>query len=201
MPRINTSMRRVKRVPGPEGKLIWTLQTETERKKDNLLCNFCSWRQPVKPFRTCKTYSVIRKMENDGLGVMIRGCNKYQPIMTFRPPLGNCDDLFNTFRFGGSWYNRVSVGSIVGLYDTVKGAFFGKAEVVEVHHGALEEMCEDFAHDNHLFIGKDPATAADELHSAIAKVYGHILQFQEDPKCTVVYLQRIEGRSKKRKPK
>ena len=121
--------------------------------------------------------------------------------MTFRPPLGNCDDLFNTFRFGGSWYNRVSNGTIVGLYDTVKGSFFGKAEVVEVHHGALGEMCERFAHDNHLFIDKDPATAAEQLHGAITKVYGHILQFQEEPKCTVIYLQRSEGRSKKRKRK
>jgi hypothetical protein len=196
-------MRRVKRVPGPKGKLIWTLQTEAERKKDNLLCNYCSWKGPIKPYRTCKTYQTINKLENDGLGVMIRGCNKYQPIMTFRPPLGNCDDLFNTFRLGGAWYNRVSEGTIVGLYDTVKGHFFGKGQVVEVHHGALEEMCDRFAHDNHLFIGGDPATAAPQLCGAIEKVYGHLMANKEDPKCSVIYIQRIgtEGKSKKRKPK
>jgi len=196
-------MRRVKRVPGPEGKLIWTLQTEAERKKDNLLCNFCSWKGPIKPYRTCKTYSTINKLQGQGLGVMIRGCNKYQPIMTFRPPLGNCDDLFNTFRFGGAWYNRVSEGTIVGLFDTVKGHFFGKGQVVEVHHGALEEMCDRFAHDNHLFIGDDPATAASKLYGAIEKVYGHLLATKEDPKCTVIYIQRIgtEETSKKRRRK
>ena len=201
MSKLNTSMRRIKRIPGPEGKLIYTLQTEAERKKDNLLCNFCSWKGPIKPFRTCKTYNTISKLQGNGLGVMIRGCNKYQPVMTFRPPLGNCDDLFNTFRFGSAWYNRVSNGTIVGLFDTVKGSFFGKGEVVEVHHGDLEDMCFHYAHDNHLFIGEDPAEAAGKLHGAISKVYGHVLQFQEDPKCTVIYIQRIGVGEKSKKPK
>lgn len=191
MAEIHTSMRRVKRIPGPEGKLIWTLETAAERKRDNLLCNYCSWKGPVKPFRTCKTYSTINKLQGKGMGVMIRGCHKYQPIMTFRPPLGNCDDLFNTFRLGGAWYNRVSVGTIVGLYDTKADSFFGKAEVVDVQHGDLEEMCDKYAHDNHLMLDDDPVCAGFKLYEAIEKVYGHILQRQTLPKCTVVYLQRL----------
>jgi len=191
MDKAHVNMRRLKRIPAENG-LTFTLETRQEQLKDNLLCNYCGWKEKVEGYDSCKKYQKLKRFGTQGLGVVIRSCNIYQPILTFRPPLGQYEGSFNTFRLGEAWYNRVSPGVICTLYNTVSGEVFGKAQVTETYHGDLGEMCEDHAHNNHLFIGEDEKKSADKMLHAIKQAYGHILDKKgKNPMCSVIYLENL----------
>jgi hypothetical protein len=188
-----TNMRRLKRIPAQSG-LTFTLETAQERKKDNLLCNYCGWKEAVAGYDQCQTYSGLEGLRQEqGLGIIIRTCQEFQPVLTFRPPLGQYESEFNTFRLGSAWYNRVSPGTIVALYDTTEQEIFGKAQVLETHHGSLQDMCEEHAHNNHLFLDRDPSEAPEAMYGAISKMYGHIAKKREGLLCTVIYLENIKN--------
>lgn len=195
---VDSNMRRLKRIPAENG-LTFTLETLQEQKKDNLLCNFCGWQEKEAGYDECEKYKKLKRYESEGIAIAVRNCDVYQPILTFRPPLGYYKGKFNTFRLGSAWYNRISVGTVCALYDTSKNEIFGKAVVEEVHHGDLEEMCEDHAHRNHLFLKTDPDEATERMLGAINKAYGHIIKQKEDPTCTVIYLKNTKKRNTRKK--
>lgn len=188
-----SNMRRLKRIPS-EGGLTFTLETKQEQKKNNLLCDYCGWKNQHGEYGSCEKYERMKRFGVHGLGVIVRSCPIYQPILTFRPPLGEYEAEFNTFRLGSAWYNRVSPGTVCALYDTMGKEIFGKAEVTETHHGDLEEMCDEHACNNHLFIGTDPEEAAEKMVVAIRQAYGHIVKQKEDLKCTVIYLNNLKNK-------
>lgn len=190
---INTNMRRLKRVPGDDG-LKFTLETATEQEKDNLLCNFCGWRDAHGKLPKCSKHTALARYAKKGVGLLVRTCDTYQPILTFRLTKkmeAGFNDQFNTFRLGATWYNRVSPETICALYDTGKKKIFGKAVVTATYNGDLEEMCHDHAWKNHLFLGVDQEDAAGKMEDAMRKAYGHILEYRKNSICTVINLERI----------
>lgn len=190
---INVSMRRLKRVPGENG-LKFTLETAAEQEKDNLLCNFCAWRDAQGELGKCSKYTALARWKKKGVGLLIRTCDTYQPILTFRLTKKMEDGFkegFNTFRLGATWYNRVSPGIICGLYDAGKKKMFGKAVVTATFNGDMEEMCHDHAYRNHLFIGVDQETAATKMKDAMLNAYGHIMEYRKNSICTVINLERL----------
>ena len=190
---VETSMRRLKRVPSDNG-LTFTLETATENKKNNLLCNFCAWRDVHGPLRECGKHKALARYAKMGVGLLVRTCDIYQPILTFRVTKameGGFSGAFNTFRLGATWYNRVSKGTVCGLYDTGKKEMFGKAVVTNKYNGDMEEMCGDHAYKNHLFLGVDKEAAAVRMEVAMKKAYGHIIDHRSSSICTVIDLHRI----------
>ncbi len=186
-------MRRLKRVPGVEG-LTFTLETAAEQEKDNLLCNFCAWRDKHGELQACPKHRVLKRYAKGGVGLLVRTCETYQPILTFRitkAMQGGFESKFNTFRLGSTWYNRVSPGNIVGLFDVGRKEIFGKATVMATYNGDMEEMCFDHAHLNHLFIGVEQEEAAERMELAMRNAYGHILKHRQNTVCTVIDLERI----------
>lgn len=190
---IKTNMRRLKRVPGEDG-LKFTLETAAEQEKDNLLCNFCGWRDLNVDIPKCPKYTALARYAKKGVGLLIRTCETYQPILTFRLTKKMEDGFkgeFNTFRLGATWHNRVSPGVICALYDTGKKEVFGKAMVTATYNGDMEEMCFDHAWKNHLFMGLDQEDAASKMESAMRNAYGHIMEYRKNSICTVINLERI----------
>lgn len=188
------NMRRLKRIPADDG-LVYTLETEAEQRKDNLLCNYCGFKLPTAGHKGCKRFKELASHSGKGLGVIVRTCNIYQPILTFRPPLGAYEKEFNTFRLGSAWYNRVSKGTIVALYNVQSGEIFAKAEVTRMFHGALEEMCEEHASRNHLFIGDKKGNVAERMEKGIRQAYGHIVKDSSVP-CSVLYMRNLNAARK-----
>lgn len=190
---IELSMRRLKRIPSDDG-LVYTLETDTEQKKDNLLCNFCAWRDHHHPHKRCQKFRVLKRYQKKGVGLLVRTCNTFQPTLTFRltkkTASGFLED-FNTFRLGATWYNRVSPGTICGLYDTAKKAMFGKAIVTATHNGDMKDMCWEHAYRNHLFIGSDQEIAAGLMEKAMKRSYGHVMNHRDNSICTVIDLHPL----------
>lgn len=193
------NMRRLKRIPSDEG-LVYTLETQAEQRKDNLLCNYCGNKLPVVGFPGCPKYKELSGHQERGIGMMVRTCTIYQPLLTFRPPLGQYGKEFNTFRLGSAWYNRVSKGTTVALFNTESEEIFAKAEVTALYHGDLEEMCEEHASRNHLFIGDKKGNVAERMEKAIRQAYGHIIRSNHVP-CSVIYLRNLDGKRKARTSK
>ena len=190
---IKTNMRRLKRVPGEDG-LKFKLKTPAEREKDNLLCNFCGWRDALDELPRCSKYTAMSRWKKKGVGLLVRTCETYQPILTFRLTKKMEEGFskeFNTFRLGATWYNRVSPGTICALYDTGKKRVFGKAVVTATYNGDMEEMCQDHAWKNHIFLGLDQDDAASKMEVAMRRAYGHIMEYRKNSICTVVNLKRI----------
>jgi len=190
---IKTNMRRLKRVPGDNG-LKFTLETAAEQEKDNLLCNFCGWRDAQDKLPKCSKHTALDRYAKKGVGLLVRTCDTYQPILTFRLTKKMEDGFknqFNTFRLGATWYNRVSPEIICALYDAGKKKIFGKAVVTATYNGDMEEMCYDHAWQNHLFLGMDQEDAARKMEDAMRKAYGQILDYRKNSICTVINLQRI----------
>lgn len=179
---------RLKRIPA-SGGLTYTLGKAEHADQNDLICNYCAWKVDHAGYGSCKTYDRMEELRQSGLAIMRRTCPVYQPVLTFKPPLGFYEDIFNTFRLGTAWYHRVSPGTIVGMMDNTTGLIFGKSEVLEVHNGDLEEMCAEHAYMNHLFRGRDPEEAAQQLYDLIVKLYGKYLQ--TNPTATVVYLENL----------
>lgn len=190
---VNLSMRRLKRVPSDNG-LTYTLETATEQKKDNLLCNFCGWRDVGGPGTKCLKYRTLARYQKKGVGLLVRTCETFQPTLTFRMTKameGGFQGEFNTFRLGSTWYNRVSPGTVCSLYDVGKSEVFGKAYVTETFNGDMTEMCHDHAWENHLFVGYDKIAAAEKMEDAMRKAYGHIMDHRNNTLCTVIKMRRL----------
>lgn len=156
--------------------------------KDDRLCRFCG-RLP-----TCAIAMRLGEMESKlGITVPVVSCRPYRPVLAFRPPLEGFSGTFNTFRLGTSWYQRIPDGVIVVLWDTVTQRSFGLAKVIERVVGSVEEMTFAYAHENHLFLGRERKEAADGLKRVLSRFYGKHLA-GSDAKVTVVKMVRSDGK-------
>jgi len=187
---LNTNLRRLKRVQTERG-LAFTLETEADRKRNLMLCAYCAWSQETPDYQACSIYKELRGFESNGLVPVVRTCSRYQPVITFRPRLVGLDGVFNTFRLGVSWFNRLSPGVIVGLVNAETNEVFGKAKVLQVLHGSFDEMVEKHSHMNHLLLGMEPEEAASKMREIIARSYGKLVAANAQT-ITVVYLRNLK---------
>lgn len=187
----SSNMRRLKRVMSDSG-LIYTLETDSERTKDNLLCNYCAAKNDTATEAACTIYKQLDQIEQSGVIPMIRACRAYQPIITFKPRLIGLDREFNTFRIGSAWYNRLMPGVTVGLMNSQTNEIFGKAIVQKVVSGGFEAMCAEHALNNHLMLGLSKETAAQRLEEILRKIYGKFIADQQAKLiATVIYLRNV----------
>lgn len=183
------NMRRLKRRIVNQ-KLVYTLESDSESRTDkNVLCNFCAFSVEIEGEDRCPIYDVIKDNKQKGVFSMVRSCQDYRPILTFRPPVKNFDKDFNTFRLGMAWVNRVSPGTVVGLQRTDTGEVFGTAVVTQVFSGDYEDMCDEHAVMNHSLLDMpSDRSASDEIRKIISKMFGRA-PLQNRPMMTVIYLR------------
>lgn len=112
-------------------------------------------------------------------------------VVGFIPPVIGVEDEFNTFRLGGFYQKRLSIGSQVYLLNEKEKMIFGRAQVQGIEVGSLGEMLLIHGHRNHTEVGNDPNTAPERLHETIRRIYGpHIATLTK--KTTVIYMKRLE---------
>ena len=187
----NHNMRRLKRVMSETG-LIYTLETDSERAKDNLLCNYCAAKLPALGDTGCKIYGDLFKMSERGVIPMIRACHSYQPIISFRPRLIGFSGRFNTFRIGNAWYQRLMPGVVVGLMNTQNSEVFARAVVERIEVGSFSQMCKEHASNNHMLLGMEPVAAGKKMEEILRQMYGRILQDNQDRlETTVIYMRNV----------
>jgi hypothetical protein len=130
------------------------------------------------------------------VALLVKSCQVYQPILTFRPPLLGLEGNFNTFRIGAAWAHRVAPGVIVGLGDRANGdRIFGKAIVRKVFYGDYETMCRKYAKDNHMLVESKMTrkAAAEKMAKIMRNAYGKIVvENAED--ISVIYMERLQGK-------
>lgn len=183
-----TNMRRLKRVQTEAG-IAFTLETERERAKNNLLCDYCAWKREAPGYPACSIFEQVREVQKKGAVPMIRVCAQYQPVITFQKT-GGLEGRFNTFRLGVAWFNRLTPGVVVGMANAKDDAIFGKARVIEVIHGPYEEMIDKHAYKNHLLVGLEPEDAAAKMKEIIPKSYGPLVVARASV-LSVIYLQNL----------
>ncbi|MFP3614744.1 hypothetical protein SB778_32180 [Paraburkholderia sp. SIMBA_050] len=117
-----------------------------------------------------------------------------QHVIEFAPPAEGLDgvSVFNTFRLGRVWHDRLKTGDEVFLMWSKKMQVFGRAVVGDVHNGKLRKLAEAHARFNHnQSANPDTAGAAERLIANMMKRYGpHICH--ENKLTTCIYLRRIE---------
>jgi hypothetical protein len=113
-------------------------------------------------------------------------------VIGFIPPIIGVDGEFNTFRLSLALSKSLSTGEQVFLMNTKTQTIFGRAEVTRIDTGALSELCERCAGDNHSEVDSDDKAGAPErMLKLVTKIYGpHIAQPHK--KATAVYMKRIE---------
>jgi hypothetical protein len=187
------NMRRLKRVQTDAG-LSYTLETAADQKRDNLLCNYCAWKATTPDHPRCESYSNLTELqESHKVGVMVRTCSKYQPILTFTPKLVGFDGYFNTFRIGLAWFGRLMPGVTVGLMNSHTEEIFAKAAVVKVVSGPFSEMSEQHAHMNHMLLGLEPDEASEKMRNIMRQAYGKFVRDDIMTRdATVIYLRNLK---------
>lgn len=111
-------------------------------------------------------------------------------VIGFVPPIIGVDGNFNTFRMGRKWA-ALPVGEKVFLMDEKRKIVFGTATILYVKTGALSELCEAHAAENHTELGREGDHAA-SLYRTLEKIYGpHLV----NPKkvFSVIALRRIHA--------
>lgn len=116
-----------------------------------------------------------------------RLCTGYQPVIPFKS-LAGTEGLFNTFRLGGAWANRVKKGDTIGLLNT-QGEKVATAVVRSVHVATKEEMLAEHAHLNHLMLAKGSRDPVADLTKTVRNLYGTNF-FAKAALMTVIYLRR-----------
>lgn len=187
---LNTNMRSLKRIPGPNEKLVYTLENTTEQGKGKILCNHCGARYPAAGDAGCEVHQKLLDHQGAGIKLLVRTCPSFEPILTFRPPLKGFDGEFNTFRLGTAWYYRIGPGVKTALINTVDKDVFAKAVVLESEVGPLDEMCRVHARFNHAMLSVPPEEAADRMRKLIRQSYG-MIEINEDTEITVIYLRNL----------
>jgi hypothetical protein len=189
---LKTNMRSLKRIPGPNDRLVYTLETKLEEARGKVLCDHCGFRNATAGYSACITRARLLENSQEGVKLLIRTCPDFQPLLTFRPPLRGFEDDFNTFRLGTAWYYRIGPGVKAALVDTSTNAIFAKAEVVDVVTGPLAEMCEEHAQYNHAMLHLNPDEAAEKMRKLIRQSYG-MVEVDESSEVTVIYLRNLNA--------
>lgn len=112
------------------------------------------------------------------------------PVIGFIPPINGIDGDFNTFRMGRR-LGKLPEGIEVFLMDEKRKVVIGKAKVLSVAVGSLDELCVLYGAHNHTEIGRGSENPAQSLYRTIVRIYGpHLV----NPKkiFTVISLRRIE---------
>lgn len=111
-------------------------------------------------------------------------------IIEFEPPVDNVVGNFNTFRLGLRWSKDLKPYDHVLLADSKKKFAFGKAVVLEIITGKLQEVAELYAHQNHNQKHTPHGEAAQRLITNMQKRYGpHIATLTKQT--TVLFLHRF----------
>lgn len=112
-------------------------------------------------------------------------------VVGFIPPVEGIDNEFNTFRLGGAYAKRLTVGDTIFLMDEKNKVVFGSAQVTRVEVGKLAELCRQHASTNHRELSNDAAGAPERLLTYIRKIYGpHIAK--DEKKACVIFMKRLE---------
>ena len=112
-------------------------------------------------------------------------------MIEFTPPMGGFEGVFNTVRVGMTWSRRLTNGMKVALMDKKNSLIFGYATVELVECGALGDIVQRYAHENHNQKGLDPEGAPERLTQSMTKRYGpHIIT--PTKKVSVIYLRMNE---------
>lgn len=109
-------------------------------------------------------------------------------VLDFYPPMKGLEGEFNTFRLGKKWATRLKKGSKVLLVDSKENILIGKAKVIEVHLGTLEDMLLKHAHNNHNWCHLKAGDAIDALYASLKKRYGPHIATVTKP-TSVIYLK------------
>lgn len=112
-------------------------------------------------------------------------------VIGFIPPHVGLEGEFNTFRLGGKMAQVLAPGQEVFLMDEKEKLVFGRAEVISVEVGKLEQLCEVHAHKNHTELANNPEGAPQRLLAFIQKIFGPHIAPPTKRAC-VVYLRRLE---------
>lgn len=190
--KLNTNMRSLKRIPGPDKRLIYTLENKSEQGKAKLLCEHCGARTPAGSYPACDVHESLRRHQDAGIKLLVRTCPQFEPLLTFRPPLRGFMADFNTFRLGTAWYYRIGVGVRAALVDTLTCKVFAKAVVTSVEQGPLDQMCREHAHNNHAMLEFEPHEAAARMKKLIRQSYG-LIEISDDSPITVIYLRNLDA--------
>lgn len=118
-------------------------------------------------------------------------CVMFKPVITFKDKTG-LHGVFNTFRRGLGWFNRLRDGDVVKIYDADSESFVGEARVTSTFNGSLVQMLTDFAADNHLMKDSSFEAPSTELHLTLEKLYGRNYAAL-DSEYSVVYVEMIEA--------
>lgn len=97
-------------------------------------------------------------------------CTGYQPVLAFKSMAGT-EGEFNTFRLGGAWSKRVTVGQRLGLVDSSYERV-GEAIVRAVHCGPRVSMIEEHAAKNHLMLAAKPDNPVEAMTRKLRNLYG-----------------------------
>lgn len=112
-------------------------------------------------------------------------------VIEFAPPMGGFVGTFNTIRVGMTWSRRLTEGMKVALMDKKHSLIFGYATVCKVECGALGDIAQRYAHENHNQKGLDPEGAPERLMQSMMKRHGpHIIT--PTKKACVIYLRMNE---------
>lgn len=108
-------------------------------------------------------------------------------ILFTNPPQQKVGELFNTYRVGDKWADRVQKGDVLNLARTEGEEVVGTAEVVSVQVGQWGGV-KQFAGDNHEF-GQFPQAEAEQLlQGDLKRHYGE--DMKSNSRITVLYLRR-----------
>lgn len=170
-------MRRVKRAESGD----FVLGKPPERV--NSLCRACGIND------RCKLYKAHKKVTWALPEVTV--CQRFVPVLGFRPPIVGLEKSFNTMRLGKAWTERVAPGTVVALLNTVDSKLLGFARVTHIEVGAFDTMVWAHGADNHLVVNspKGRNECIEEVRYVLQKSYGKFLT--PESKLTVVYCTRI----------
>jgi hypothetical protein len=112
-------------------------------------------------------------------------------IISFIPPIIGTEGEFNTFRLGSFYFKNLKIGEEVFLLNEKEKLVIGRARVMAIEQGTLDDMCQIHGHKNHTELKNEREGAGDRLLVTMKKIYGpHIAV--PTKKVTVLYLQRLE---------
>lgn len=177
-------MRRIKRVED-----TFTLESKARLEETDQLCDQCGNSE-------CSVRAIMKRLAVNRYNarVSVLSCKSYIPTFDFRDDAG-LEGMFNTFRLGGAWAERVAPGTLVNLRRT-DGTHIGEAEVIATHVGLFEEMNAKFGFDNHLAIDAEVRGEEFDLEKVMRECYGGH-RFSAGSLVSVIELKRINGVTEK----
>lgn len=173
-------MKRVKKIGS-----YYTLETPARAEETDLLCDQCG-------NLDCSIRLIVQRIKVNRFNarVSITRCESFVPILKFSDTAGLSGE-FNTFRLGGAWAKRVSVGDVV-LLQNGQGEAIDYATVCDTHIGSFSDMAHEYGVDNHLAINAEISGTPFDLAQVMTKLYG-AHRFSLNSTVSVIELRRRDG--------